>query len=143
MIGEPLDIGEVVERSGVPTSTLHVWEREGLLAPVGRAGLRRQYDPDVLELIAVIIVAQRSGFSLSDIREMLDAGSPADGASARATNQSIRAKLAAQLENLREQRRQLDEVITSLEHAVACDYPVPRDCPNFKALLTDVLPIER
>ena len=49
-----LDIGEVVKRSGVPASTLRYYEQLGLLQALGRRGLRRQYDEQVLERLALI-----------------------------------------------------------------------------------------
>lgn len=128
-----LDIGEVVARTGVPTTTLHVWEREGLVAPVGRAGLRRQYGPGVLDRIALIVVAQRSGFSLAEIRELFEPTAFAEG----------KGKLEAKLDELRERRRELDAAITGLEHALACPHPDPMQCPTFRGNLRDVLPVDR
>ena len=43
-----LDIGDVVEHSGLPPSALRYYEEIGLIRPMGRRGLRRQYDRDVL-----------------------------------------------------------------------------------------------
>lgn len=126
-----LDIGEVVSRSGIPTSTLHVWEREGLIEPVGRRGLRRQYGPGILDRIALIIVSQRSGFSLAEIRDMLAADAFLDG----------KGQLEAKLEELRERRRGLDAAITGLEHALACPHPIPTECPTFRESLRNVLPV--
>ena len=48
-----LDIGEVVKRSGVPASTLRYYEQLGLLQSLGRRGLRRQYDEQVLERLEI------------------------------------------------------------------------------------------
>jgi DNA-binding transcriptional MerR regulator len=128
-----IDIGDVVKQSGVPTSTLHLWEREGLISPVGRAGLRRQYDEAVLQRLAIIVVAQRSGFSLNEIRSLLTtSGSPAG-----------RQLLVHKLDNLRTRRAQLDTAIESLEHALACTAPSPIECPTFLNQLDDVLPLQR
>ncbi len=130
----PLDIGEVVARTGIPTTTLHVWERQGLIAPVGRAGLRRQYDPSVIDRIAMVVLGQRSGFSLAELAQLL---SPDEFA---ATGKQA---LADKLTELRARRRQLDLAITGLEHALACPHAVPTDCPTFCGMLDDVLPVER
>jgi len=45
-----LDIGEVAQRAGIPASTLRFYEEKGLVTSVGRRGLRRLYDPAVLDL---------------------------------------------------------------------------------------------
>lgn len=129
---ESLDIGEVVRRTGVPTTTLHVWEREGLLAPVGRAGLRRQYAADTVERIAVIVVCQRSGFTLAEIAELLRPGAFAEG----------KGRLEDKVAELRQRRRELDKAIDGIEHALSCTYESPLECPDFRAGLTDVLPLE-
>ena len=62
-----LDIGEVVKRSGVPASTLRYYEQLGLLQSLGRRGLRRQYDEQVLERLALIGLGQAAGLSLQQI----------------------------------------------------------------------------
>ena len=59
-----LDIGEVAQRAGIPASTLRFYEEKGLVASVGRRGLRRQYDRDVLERLALIALGRSAGFSL-------------------------------------------------------------------------------
>lgn len=127
---ELLDISVVTERSGVPASTLRLWEDRGLISPAGRAGLRRQYDPDVLTTIAVIVISQRSGFSLNEIGQLLEPGAFTTG----------KHLLEAKLIELRERRAELDTAIESLEHGLACPAPAPLDCPSFQALLSDVLP---
>jgi DNA-binding transcriptional MerR regulator len=129
-----IDIGEVVEQTGVPVSTLHVWEREGLLTPTGRRGLRRQYSPDVIGRVAMIVVGQRAGFSLADIKTLLDP---------KAFARDGKAAIEAKLGELRAHRDQLDAAITGLEHAAACPYDVPTDCPTFNSMLDEVLPVER
>ena len=128
-----IDIGEVVARSGVPVSTLHVWERRGLITPVGRAGLRRQYDDDILGRIAMIVTAQRANFTLDEVGRLLAPDAFPQG----------KAMLADKLVELREQRLELDRAIGSLEHALACEHDRPADCSTFQDLLAHALPVER
>lgn len=128
-----VDIGDVVAQSGVPTSTLHLWEREGLIAPIGRAGLRRQYDEAILQRLAIIVIAQRSGFSLNEIRSLLTTSGSSAG----------RQHLVDKLDDLRTRRAELDTAIESLEHALACTAPSPIECPTFLSQLEDVLPVQR
>src|SRR6187549_837968 len=65
-----LDIGEVAKRAGIPASTLRFYEEKGLVASVGRRGLRRQYDREVLERLALIALGRSAGFSLEEIARM-------------------------------------------------------------------------
>ncbi len=126
-----LDIGEVVKRSGVPVSTLHVWEKAGLITPVGRNGLRRQYGDDILERVAVIVVCQRAGFTLDEIAGLLAPGAFTEG----------KAQIEGKLEELRSRQHQLAEAIDGLEHALACPEPSPLECDGFRRKLGGVLPI--
>lgn len=128
---DTLDIGDVIERSGVPASTLHVWERAGVIHPVGRDGLRRQYAPSVLEKIAVIVVCQRSGFTLAEIGQIMEAGAFSDG----------KRILADKLAELERQQRLLNAAIDGLRHAIACDAPSPMECDSFRRHLAGVLPL--
>ena len=60
--GADLDIGEVAKRAGIPASTLRFYEEKGLVASVGRHGLRRQFDRGVLERLALIALGRSAGF---------------------------------------------------------------------------------
>src|SRR3546814_15532563 len=62
-----LDIAEVAQRSGVPASALRYYEEKGLIASIGRRGLRRLFEPGVLEQLALIGVGRAAGFSLDEI----------------------------------------------------------------------------
>ena len=128
-----LDIGEVQRRSGLPASTLHLWERRGLIVAWRRKGLRRQYRPDVMDRIAVIILCQRSGFSLEEIAELLVRDAFQDG----------KTRLEDKVVELEERRDQLDRAISGLRHAIDCPEPNPVECPKFKTQLIDVLPVRR
>src|SRR4051812_49576527 len=62
-----LDIGEVAQQAGVPASTLRFYEEKGLIASVGRRGLRRLFDPGVLERLALIAVGGAPRLLLDEI----------------------------------------------------------------------------
>jgi MerR family redox-sensitive transcriptional activator SoxR len=66
-----LSVGEVATRSGVPVSTLHFYEAQGLLWSHRSTGNQRRYGRGVLRAIAVIKVAQRAGIPLAVIRDKL------------------------------------------------------------------------
>lgn len=69
---ELLGVGEVARRSGVSVSTLHFYERKGLVGAERTPGNQRRYRREVLRRIAFIRVSQRVGMSLREIREALD-----------------------------------------------------------------------
>lgn len=126
-----LDIGHVIKASGVPASTLHVWERAGLINSRARVGLRRQFEPDVLMHISLIVICKRAGFSLGEIRELFEPGAFDSG----------KHLLESKLDELRARRADLDAAINGLEHAIACPAKSPLACDDFRAQLPDVLPI--
>lgn len=123
-----LDIGEVVKRSGVPASTLRYYEQLGLLQALGRRGLRRQYDEQVLERLALIGLGQAAGLSLQQIGASLPPQ--------RGCISLDREALLAQADVLQRQITQLQRVRRHLQRAAAC--PEARDarqCGSFRKLL--------
>ncbi len=64
-------VGRVAKRCGVRVSTLHFYERRGLIRSWRNAGNQRRYKPDVLRRVAVIKAAQKMGISLELIRAAL------------------------------------------------------------------------
>ena len=122
-----LDIAEVVERAGVPASTLRFYEEKGLITPVGRRGLRRQYDPGVLQRLALIALARAAGFTLDEIALMFTPdGQP----------RIDRETLTAKADELDRRITELGVLRDSLRHAAACPAPSHMECPTFRRLLT-------
>lgn len=105
-----MDIGEVVQRSGVPASTLRFYEEKGLIASIGRRGLRRLFDPGVLERLALIALWRTAGFSLHEIALMF-----APDGQPRIDRQTLTAK-ADQLERT---ISELSAIRDGLRHAAA------------------------
>jgi DNA-binding transcriptional MerR regulator len=67
-------IGELARRSGLTTSRIRFYEAEGLLTVVSRkANGYREYPADALTILGIIVGAQRTGFSLDEIRRILPA----------------------------------------------------------------------
>ncbi len=68
-----LSIGQLARRSDVGVETIRFYEREGLIAADGRtAGGYRRFAPAVADRIGFIRRAKRLGFSLSEIRQLLE-----------------------------------------------------------------------
>jgi DNA-binding transcriptional MerR regulator len=121
-----LDITEVARRAGVPPSTLRYYEAQGLIAPLGRRGLRRQYGPGVLERLALIALGRAAGFSLEEIGQMFGAdGEP----------RIDRRKLAARASELDHTILRLSAMRDGLRHAAACPARRHMECPSFRRLL--------
>ena len=71
-----MSIGEVARSAGVMPSALRYYEGVELLPPPERANGRRRYDGEllreVLDRLEVVRVAQQAGFTISEIRTLLD-----------------------------------------------------------------------
>lgn len=66
-------IGQVARNAGVSADTIRYYERIKLLDPPGRtSGGYRSYHPDVVERLRFIQKAQRCGFTLDEVRNVLN-----------------------------------------------------------------------
>jgi MerR family redox-sensitive transcriptional activator SoxR len=72
---EQLSIGEVATRAGIRASSIRYYESVGILPAPERVAGQRRYSDEVLTRLSFIGVAQRAGFSLDEIRELLDGAS--------------------------------------------------------------------
>ena len=120
-----LDIAEVAQRAGVPASTLRFYEEKRLIVSVGRYGLRRLFDQDVLERLALIALGRSAGFSLDEIALMFADGRP----------RIDRKMLAARAGQLDRTIRQLTFMRDGLRHAAACPAKSHMECPSFRRYL--------
>jgi len=65
--------GEVARAAGVNPQTLRYYERRGLLAePERTLGGHRVYRPEAVTVLRVIKAAQRLGFTLDEVAELLE-----------------------------------------------------------------------
>lgn len=68
-----LAIGEVAARAGMSASRIRYYEAHGLLAEPERVAGKRRYGEEVFRRLAIIDAAQRVGFTLAEIRDLLGA----------------------------------------------------------------------
>lgn len=66
-----LMIGEVARQVGMRTSRIRYYESVGVLPAPDRVSGMRRYTPDAVRRLGIIEVAQRVGFTLEEIRELL------------------------------------------------------------------------
>jgi MerR family redox-sensitive transcriptional activator SoxR len=69
-----LSIGDIAHQAGVRPSRIRYYESIGILPVPERVSGKRRYRPDVLRRLTVITAAQRIGFTLDEIRELLGPG---------------------------------------------------------------------
>jgi DNA-binding transcriptional MerR regulator len=125
-----LDIAEVASRSGIPASTLRFYEQKGLIQSIGRRGLRRLFEPNVLERLGLIAVGRSAGFSLDEIRAMFSTDGEPD---------IDRRLLVAKADELDRQVRRLAAMRDGLRHAARCPAPSHMECPKFRQIVRRAL----
>ncbi len=128
-----MDIGEVSRLSGLPASTLRFYEDKKLLKPIGRKGLRRVYDADVLQRLALIALGRNAGFTLNEIAAMFTPDGP----------RIDRSQLASKADQLDRTIRQLTAMRDGLRHASQCPAPSHLECRKFQRLLAIALKSQR
>jgi DNA-binding transcriptional MerR regulator len=121
-----LDIAEVSRLSGLSSATLRFYEEKRLIASIGRRGLRRLFDPDVLERLSLIGLGRAAGFSLDEIARMF----APDG-----RVRIDRRMLAARADELDRTIRRLSALRNGLRHAADCPAPRHMECPKFRRLV--------
>lgn len=74
-----MKIGELAERTGVPTKTIRYWESGGLVPEPGRTSSGyRDYADAVVDRLDFIRQCQTAGLTLAQIRQILDVSDDGD-----------------------------------------------------------------
>ncbi|MHC5654547.1 redox-sensitive transcriptional activator SoxR [Stappia sp. ICDLI1TA098] len=120
-----LTVGEMARRSGVAISTLHFYEKKGVLKSRRTAGNQRRYPRGLLRLVAIIRIAQRAGISLAEIKETLSS-LPEDRAP---TAQEWRVFSASWKDRLEQRIRALSQLRDDLQGCIGCGCLSMEACP--------------
>lgn len=108
-------IRQLTKELGVTSRTLRHYEDEGLLAPE-RRGQARIYHPRDRARLTLILRGRRVGFSLAEIREILDLYNSEDQGAAQL--EYSRRKFIERIAILEKQSKDIDEHIAELRLAV-------------------------
>ncbi|MDP3340706.1 helix-turn-helix domain-containing protein [Frigidibacter sp.] len=121
-----LDISEVVASSGLPASTLRYYESLRLITSAGRHGLRRQYEPEVIQRLALIDMGRAAGLSLGEIGALFGR---------KATPDIPREDLHQRALALDSEARGMMALATMMRHVADCPAASHMECPSFLKLL--------
>lgn len=119
---DSFSITDLSTEFGITPRALRFYEDEGLIAPE-RRGLARIYSQRDRARLAWILRGKRVGFSLAEIREMIDLYDIGDGRQVQRTVTIERCR--ARIEALQSQKRDLDAAIAELTEFVALVENVP------------------
>ncbi len=138
MKAEPVvqTIGALAREVGVSVTTVRFYERAGLLAkPARSAANYRLYPADAAARIRFVRRAQKLGFTLPEIKELLNLR-----VSARATCADVRARAAGKITDIEARIRSLRRMSRALsEFARQCKRPHPGvACPLLDHLRDEI-----
>ena len=109
-------ISQLAKEFDVTPRALRFYEDKGLLSPA-RDGMARVYTNTERARLKLILSGRKVGFSLNDIREILDLYNVGDNQ--RTQLRRSYKKHQEQLEILKKQRIEIDEAVTLLQEGIA------------------------
>jgi DNA-binding transcriptional MerR regulator len=108
-------IGDLANEFGLTLRTLRFYEDKGLIHP-RRDGLSRLYSRRDRARLTLIMLGRKVGFSLNEIKQMLDLYELRDGSPTRL--RAALSQFASQIEKLRRHREDVEQAIEKLEHTM-------------------------
>jgi MerR family Zn(II)-responsive transcriptional regulator of zntA len=132
-------IGKLAERAQVSADSIRFYEREGLISPTQKseAGYRL-YTEEAVRRLTFIKHAQQCGFSLADIRELLEMRSDEKACCDDIYRVAVEKKLQleSKIKALNSMSRSLSHLIEQCSH----DQKPLEDCPILGALEAGIAP---
>lgn len=108
-----LRIAEVAKAAGVNKETLRYYERRGLLEePIRSPGGHRLYDEQDVQTLRIIKAAQRLGFTLAEVADLIEVGRR------RRKDTSLRARAQEKLVEVEARMADLETIRTNLVAAL-------------------------
>lgn len=114
---EKITIGKLAEMAGVGVETIRFYQRKELLREPKAVGTFRTYTQDDADKIIFIKKAQELGFSLSEIKELLELNTKP-----RITCSTVKQKTLSKIKEIEGKINDLNKMKMSLEKlSCACD----------------------
>ena len=128
-----LTIGKAAKQAGVGVDTVRFYEREGLLARARRTqGGYRLYSADDVDRLRFIRRAKALGFSLQEIRELLDLAAATSGK--RADIRQLAQRRLADLDRKLNELTAIRDALSALVKRCSGQGPV-KGCPIIEGVL--------
>jgi DNA-binding transcriptional MerR regulator len=128
-----MKIGDIAAQAGVPAKTIRFWEDQHLIPdPPRTATGYRDYSPNVLARLSFIQNAQAAGFTLAQIRQILDVGEGGERPCAHVAH-LIDQRIAEVEARIAELTRTHEHLKTLAQRAEAQD---PADCRGYCSIIS-------
>lgn len=115
-------IGELAGRSGITRSAIRYYERQGLLENVGRRSGVRVFSAMDEKRLSLIQLAQRAGFSIAELRELLH------GFGRARPSVRWRRFADAKRQDLLDSMAESQRMLAVLDRLLECECPTLDDC---------------
>ena len=132
-----LRIGDLASRIGVQPETIRYYERRGLLsAPHRSSGGYRVYTPDHLDRVEFIKKCQTLGFTLEEIRELMELKFRGNSPCQHVRDLLLEKiqQIDKQMERLGSFRRELRDSVSECEQTLKRHSVAAEDCPVLQRL---------
>ena len=108
-----MNIGDVAEKTGLPSKTIRYYEDIGLIHPIRGANGYRAFSPEDVHKLAFLSRAQSLGFSIEDCRALLQLYEDRSRASA-----DVRRVAEEHLVRIEHKIKELEGLRSTLSHLV-------------------------
>lgn len=125
-----MNIGTVAEKSGVPPKTIRYYESIGLIRPADRrSNGYRNYSPVDMRTLNFIKRARSLGFSVEEVRDLLDlwCGTTRTSAAVKALATHHAEALDRKIEELKSMRQAVADMVRRCRGDVRPDCPILDD----------------
>lgn len=130
---QTLSIGEVAKAAGINVSAVRYYERNGLLPEAERVSGQRRFDAETVQRLGTIDVAKQAGFSLDEVRVLLD--SVDRGAPAHEQLRALAERKLPEVDALIERAQAMRAWLTT---ATACGCGTLEECGLFSGGVADL-----
>ncbi len=127
--------GKLAAQSGVNTATVRYYEKRGLLPEPPRSNVGyRMFSTESINRIRFIKQAQELGFSLKEIKELLDLGVTPEATTSDVRNRAVEkiAYIGDKIKRLREMKKSLEVLVES-----CCNGGSASECPILENLSSE------
>ena len=114
-----LSIGAIAEATGVTVSAIRYYDDLGIVTTTRRVGGKRHFTPDVIGRVNFVRRAQDVGFTLDEIKAILDGDAG-----------KVPSLVEAKIADLQDKRLRLDTMISMLEVLRECGCEEVTTCPR-------------
>lgn len=112
-------IGDAAAEVSVATHVLRHWEDVGVLVPPREPGGQRSYSDEHVARARLILLCQRAGLSLDQIKQLIVADTAGRAERLRGHREAIAGRI-----------NELRRADAFLEHTLTCAHPVVTQCPE-------------